>query len=55
MDTASIGSRHTESVLARPGVRVVASRMPGSFRDDPTARPEFPAAIESPGGGSNGV
>ena len=55
MDVAVARSRHTESVLAGPGVGIVASRMPGSFRDDPPTRREFPAAIENPKGGSNGV
>ena len=55
MDAAMVGNRHTEPVLTKPGGGIVASRMPGSFRHDPTTRPEFPAVTESARGGSDGV
>ena len=54
MDTAAVGTRAMESVLAKPGVGMAAGRMLGSFRDDPTTRREFLAMTGSPGSGSNG-
>ncbi len=54
MDPAAVGTRATESVLAKPGVGMAAGRMLGSFRNDPTTLREFLAMTGTPGSGSNG-
>ena len=54
MDTAAVGTRATESALAKPGVGIAAGRVLDSFRDDPTTRREYLAMIGNPGSGSNG-